>query len=42
MGVEEKVEGLHAAIESLEKPVRATQDQLSSLPRRFVELDPKQ
>ncbi len=42
MGVDEKFEWLHAAIDSLEKSVGATQDDVSSLSRRFVELDLQQ
>ncbi len=41
MGVDEKL-WLHAAIDSLEKSVGATQDDVSSLSRRFVELDLQQ
>ncbi len=42
MGMEKKFEWLHAAIESLEKTIEATQDDISSLSRRFVELDLQQ
>jgi hypothetical protein len=42
MGVDEKIEWLHAAFELLEKTVGATQDDVSSLSRRFVDLDLQQ
>lgn len=42
MSVEEKLEWLHAAIQSLEKTVDATHDDISSLSLRFVELDLRQ
>jgi hypothetical protein len=42
MGVEEKIEWLRVAIESLETSVGATQDDLFSLSRRLVELDLQQ
>ena len=42
MRAEEKIEWLHAAIESLEKTMGATQDDVSSLSRRFVEMDLQQ
>ncbi|MGO8739920.1 hypothetical protein [Rhodoblastus sp.] len=41
-GVEEKLDWLHDAIESLEKAVGATQDDVSSLSQRFVEMDLQQ
>lgn len=42
MGVEEKLEWLHAAIKSLDKTVGATQDDLSGLSQHFVEMDLRQ
>ena len=42
IGVEEKIEWLRAAIESLETSVGATQDDVFSRSRRFVELDLQQ
>ncbi len=42
MGVEEKIDWLHAAIQSLEKTIGATHDDIASLSQHFVEMDLRQ
>jgi len=42
MSQDEKIDWLHSALQSLQKSIDATQDDLSGLSRRVIELDQQQ